>query len=165
VKRINKTDTRSQATAYGWTALLMALPFIGIGTFFALAGFGVIAMPDGANAPEWIIGFVGLSFAFAGLMLLFSAMRGLWNRRRMHEVAEDPGARPWEVDYRWNQREVRDRAGARVFASFVFLVFLGVFLTPFNWWAFQSDQMGAFGGVILKGIVGLFDLMLLVTLP
>ena len=79
MKSINKVDSRLMRTSYGWAALLMSLPFVGMGVFFALAGFGLIPLPGKANAPLWIIGFIGLMFAFAGLLLMFHSLRGLWN--------------------------------------------------------------------------------------
>ena len=49
-RRISKTDTRSEATAYRGAAILIALPFLGIGGTFALSGFGFLPPPSGANA-------------------------------------------------------------------------------------------------------------------
>lgn len=156
VKRISKNDTRSLATAYRWPAVLMSLPFIGLGTFFALGGFGFTPLPGKANAPLWVIGFVGVAFASAGLVLLVHGLRGVINQWRIAERREAGRIQPWFVDHPWDHRGVSDRPFGRMVGSIFFPLSLAVFLTPFNWWAFGSDQ----GGWFVIAIVGIFDLML-----
>ena len=45
MRKISKVDTRSQATAYGGSAVILATPFVLIGAYFALAGFGFLPLP------------------------------------------------------------------------------------------------------------------------
>jgi hypothetical protein len=146
VERIEKTDTLSQRTAYRGGAVVFGVPFLGVGTFFAGAGFGYWPLPGKANAPLWVIGYVGLAFALAGLVMMISGVRGLLAKRR-------GGARLWTED------GMHDRAGGRVLSGFFASVFFAVFLVPFNWWAYLSGQ----GPFMVKGIVGLFDLILLLV--
>ena len=66
-KTIAKVDSRLARSSYGWGALIMGLPFVVVGGYFALAGFGYLPLPGKANAPLWVIGAVGLSFALASI--------------------------------------------------------------------------------------------------
>lgn len=155
MRSISKTDTRSQATAYGKPAVFLSLPFLAMGGYFALAGFGVLPLHGKANAPLWVIGFVGLAFFTAGTTLLFHGSRGLFNRRRMRRAGERHFSEPWFVDHPWDPRGIRDQAGRRVLNGLLGLVLIGVLLVPFNWWAFISDAGGWFIGIL----VGIFDLV------
>ncbi len=157
MKRIHKVDTRSQATAYGWTAVWLALPFVAIGAFTALAGFGFAPLPGKANAPLWVIGCVGLSFAAAGALLLTFGVRGVLNRRRRERRQARGSFEPWFDDHTWDPRGVSDNTIGRLLHGAGMTVFLAVFLVPFNWWAFVSDV----GGLFIMAIVGFFDLVLL----
>lgn len=156
-KRISKRDFVSPRTAYRGGAILMAVPFVAIGTYFGLAGFGFLTMPDGANAPLWVIGYIGLSFALAGLMVGVNGVRGVLNGRRAKALRRLRREK-WFLDYDWEPHGITDRALARVGQSLGALFFLAVFLVPFNWWAWMSGE----GPWMVKGIVGLFDLMLVV---
>ncbi len=157
--RIRKVDTRLQGSAHGVGAMLFGAPFLAIGGYFALAGFGAIPMPPGANAPGWVIGLVGLAFAGAGVVVSGMGLRGALRRARLRLRARDRDEEPWWGDYPWNPRGMRDRPWARASAAGSAFVFLLVFLAPFNWWAFLSGG----GDWLLYGIVGLFDLVALVA--
>lgn len=154
-RKMSKADTRSGRTAYGPAAVLFGLPFLGIGTYFALAGFQFIPLSATANAPLWVIGCVGLAFAAAGLMVMFNGLRGTLNRRRARAVVERSGDL-WFQDHPWDSDGIHDRAERRVIQSFVMAAFLVVFLAPFNWWAFISDD----SMLMIQLVVGLFDLIL-----
>lgn len=69
-------------------------------------------------------------------------------------------AEPWLSDYPWDHRGIRDRAGGRLFGAVTFPIFLVVFLAPFHWWAFVSED----GPLMVKIIVGLFDLVLVLVI-
>jgi len=135
----------------------MALPFVAVGGFFALAGFEFVPLPGKANAPLPVIGFIGLAFFLAGSTLLSHGARGLLNEWR---IRRRPLSEPWLVDYPWNPRGIRDRAGARVLNALLGLLLFTVFLVPFNWWAFISDH----GSWLVTFVVGTFDLILAVIL-
>ena len=113
--RIQKVDKRISRTAVGSSGLVMGVIIALIGGYFALAGFEVIPLNGKANAPLWVIGFVGLAFVGAGLMLGGGGIRGMVNRRlsRRHQ-AKFPN-QPWIHDYPWQAggKPVASRRGAR----------------------------------------------------
>ena len=159
MERIAKIDTRLQRTAYGMLALFMGLPFVAIGGFFALAGFGVLRLPARANAPLWVIGGIGIAFALAGLMLMGHSVRGLWYRRRVRQIRRRHPHQPWLYDYPWEPAGIRDVAGRRWLNALLAVLLLAAFLTPFNWWAFLSRD----GMIVVQIFTGLFDLILLLA--
>ena len=55
MRKIHKVDTRTQATGYGWAAVIMGDIFVMLGGYLALAGFEVLPLPGKANAPLWLI--------------------------------------------------------------------------------------------------------------
>ena len=160
MKRISKSDTRSQATAYRGTAVLMAVPFVLVGAFIALGGFGFVPLPGKANAPLWVIGFAGLAFFLIGSILLIHGVRGVLNQRRMASAGMRRLSEPWHADYPWDPRGIRDRAGGRLVGTVTFPIFLVVFLAPFHWWAFMSEA----GPWMVKIIVVFFDLILVLVI-
>jgi len=113
-RAVSKVDSRIYRTAYGAGALVIGLFAIGLGTFFALAGFGVVDAIRDANAPLWVVGFVGLAFALAGLLLVAHGARGVAARRRAAEILRLHGNRPWFADYPWDAEGIEDRPYARV---------------------------------------------------
>lgn len=127
-------------TAYGWAALWMALPFVAIGGFFALAGFDFLPLPGEAHAPRWVIGAVGVAFASGGLVLLGHALRGLWERRRVARVRRRHPDRPWLLDYPWDSGGIDDWGAAPWLASLSAALVVGALAVPFNWWAFYSGE-------------------------
>ncbi len=79
-ERISKERTWSHVTAYRASAVFMGVPFVLIGTYFALVGFGALPLPSKANAPLWVIGCIGVAFTLAGAMVGASGVRGVLNR-------------------------------------------------------------------------------------
>ena len=154
-RKISKTDTRTGATAHGAGSIVFSLPFLGIGTYFALAGFRFIPLPAQANAPLWVVGCLGLAFAAAGLMVMVNGVRGAINKRRARAVADRHGE-PWFQDHPWERDGINDRAERRVIHGFVMAAFMVVFLGPFNWWAFMSDE----STLMVQLVVGVFDVIL-----
>jgi len=153
VKKIQQRETRSQATAYRWPAVLFSLPFVGIGSWLTLGGFEFVPLGGKAHAPLWVIGCCGLAFLLAGLIVLFRGLLGVWNQRRIARLGERRQSEPWLADYPWDRRGLRDRPGGRVALAFFFFVFMAVFLVPFNWWAWWSGE----GPWMVRIVVGLFD--------
>ncbi|MDA0978606.1 MAG: hypothetical protein O3B72_08615, partial [Proteobacteria bacterium] len=156
---INKVDTRLDRTSYGGTAFLVSLPFIAIGAFFTLAGFlEWEVLKAGANAPLWVIGAVGLIFLLSGLLLFSLAVRGLWSARRQSRLEQRYPGEPWRYDYHWDEFEVRDEAWGRVARGAIGVVVLSVFLVPFVWWAYFSNE----GVLPVRIVTGVFILLWLV---
>ena len=160
MKPINKLHSRLQRTALGWTELWISLPFIGAGSYFALAGLGLLPLPGKANAPLWVIGAVGLVFALGGMMLLVQATAGLWERRRRAGLDGVQRQLPWVADYPWNPAGIGDRAYLRPLRALAGTLMLGLILLPFNWWAFYNEA----GPLAVQIVVGLMDLGFSLTL-
>ncbi|MHC4940547.1 MAG: hypothetical protein ACYTHK_16530 [Planctomycetota bacterium] len=152
-RRISKTDSMTYRTGYRGGAALFSLPFIGSGTYFALVGFEYLPPPSNVNAPSWVVGFVGIAFAMAGVLVLVHALRGMRHHARRKRVIELYPDRPWVSDYPWDQNGIDSRLGARALHSIFGATLFCVFLAPFHWWAWMSDQ----GGLIVKLITGLFE--------
>lgn len=148
------TETRIARTAYGGLAVLVALPFIAVGTYFALAGFGVLTLPGRAHAPLWVIGAVGVAFALAGAVLCGHGLRGLLAARRIRELRRRHADRPWLLDYPWDPSGVTDGGAARWGQALLGVLLVGALLVPMNWWAFFSDD----SHFMVRAVVGFFDL-------
>lgn len=161
-KRIGKIDTRIERTAYGWPAFWMALPFVAIGAWFSLAGFGVLPLPGKANAPAAVIGWIGVAFGMGGLMLLGHALRGILERRRVAALAARSGNRPWMRDYPWNPSGIDDHAAGRWVRALIGTLFLAAFLVPFNWLSYFSGERGS-GIFVFQIVTALFDAVLVLT--
>ena len=158
-RKIEKIDTFSRRVAYGKPALCLSLPFLAVGGYFALAGFGALPLPGKLHAPRAGIGFFGVAFALAGLMLLVASVRGLRLRRRAERMRLLHENEPWVADYDWDPEGASDRALGRWVYPLFGLAFLALFLVPFHWWAFFSRQ----GPWPVKIITGIFDLILVLA--
>lgn len=158
VKEIHKVDVRSSATAYDGTAVLMGLPFLGIGVWLALAGFGQVPLPGKVHGPKALVGIIGLSFVFAGGLLIVLGLRGMRNRRRAADVASRRWE-PWLIDHPWDPRGIRDRVFGRALSGIGGAAFMALFLVPFNWVAFFEGGTRWF----VVAIVSFFDLLLLLV--
>jgi hypothetical protein len=143
-------------TGYRGGAALFSLPFIGAGVYFALVGFEQVPPPPGKiNSPLWVIGYIGIAFAMAGLMVLAHALRGMRHHARRKRVTELFPDRPWVSDYPWDQNGIDSRLGARALHSIFGTTLFCIFLAPFHWWAWMSGH----GGFMVGLITGLFEFL------
>lgn len=156
LKKIYKIDSRLQRTSYGWIAFFMAIPFIGMGSFFALAGFGFIHLPSKSNAPLAVFGAMGIAFAVAGLTLMAYAVIGLSEKKKASLNKRRFADSPWMLDYPWDPSGIDDRPAARWVNSLLGTILFSAFLVPFNWWAFFTRE----GVFMVKLITGFFDIVL-----
>ncbi len=154
--RLSNHDPVGHRTAASGGLVFLALPFLGAGAFFALAGFGFTSLPGEANAPLPVIGCVGLAFFVAGAHVLASGVSGLLHRRRKRRIESMFAGETWLADFPWDPTGIGDGAVSRCVRGWTGVAFLAVFLAPFHWWAWMSGG----GGLFVKGIVGLFELIL-----
>ncbi len=150
---------QARATRAGMPAIvlvLFGLPFVAVGLGAMLAGTGHIplAAPK-MNAPLWILAVFGLVFALAGGVVWNMAWRLHRANRRLRELGE---RNPELADYPWDQCGFTPPRWSRVIKGIGLLIFLALFLSMFNWWAFWSN-----GPWPVKMIVGLFDLFLVLA--
>ena len=154
--RINNPVTMSQRVTGGWGMMLFSLPFMGIGIFFALTGFELVPIElEGANAPLWVIGAVGLAFALAGFVVFINGLRGTLHAARVRDRERLHRGRPWMIDYEWDERGSRESVARKIGGAIVGMMLFGVFLAPFHWWAWMSGQ----GVIFVQIMVAIFELL------
>ena len=159
--RINNPVTMSQRVSGGWGMLVFSLPFPGIGIFFTLTGFELVPIElEGANAPLWVIGAVGLAFALAGLVVFTNAARGIAHAGRVRDRERLHRGRPWMIDYEWDEEGSREAVARKIGGSILGMMLFGVFLAPFNWWAWMSGQEVLF----VQIMISIFDLLFLLVI-
>lgn len=129
---------------------LFGLPFVGLGVGAILVGARLI-LPGALkiNAPYWLLTVFGLVFAAGGGLVWSMGWRLARANRRRRELASRA---PELADYPWNPRGFAPPRWARVSKGIGGLVFLALFLSMFNWWAFWAN-----GPWPVKLIVGVFD--------
>lgn len=139
--------------------MLFGLPFMAAGGFMLAAGLGAIPL-KGGNAPLALLLPMGACFFSAGALVSFQGLRGRAAERKREEgQARDPG-RPWLWDSAWDASGVDDDGVARTGGYFLGGGFMVLFLIPFNWWAWVSDE----SVFMVKAIVSLFDFITLTLL-
>ena len=128
--------------------------FVVMGLFIVLVGSRVIPVdPKKVHAPWWVLTTAGAVFALGGLMVWGMTWKQFTaNRRR--ELARK-NAEPALSDYAWDTRGVEAPRWKRAFTAVGGALFLTLFLSMFNWWAFFAE-----GPWPVKIIVILFDLIL-----
>ncbi len=148
----------SHTTIQGWPSIFFGLPFAGFGLFFLLIAIGWTDTPRSSiHAPLWVIGIIGGVFFAVGFWLALHGTRGLhraWNRNNGQRHLP---TKPWLWDYPWNAKGISDSTVQGMIRGIVAMIFMVIFLAPFNWIAFFSDK----GDFFWKGIVGLFDIIVI----
>jgi hypothetical protein len=136
---------------------LFGVPFTGVGVFVALIGAKVVPVnPSSVHAPYFVLTAFGTVFGIAGLMLWSMAWKQFKSNRRRAQALERHATEPALEDYDWDPRGFRSHCWARVAKAIAWAGFLALFLSMFNWWAWFEK-----GPFMVKGIVSLFDLILL----
>ncbi|PLX95427.1 MAG: hypothetical protein C0621_03670 [Desulfuromonas sp.] len=137
---------------------LFGLPFVAIGSYLTLIGTRNLPVdPHSVHAPYWVLTACGLSFAAGGIMVWGMLLRSWRRQRRSRELADaDPATRVY-LDYPWERRGVRKSPWPPVFKALGGVVFLAIFLSIFNWWAWLSPSRVLF----IQILVSIFDLFLL----
>ena len=136
---------------------LFGLPFIGAGGYFALAGFGYIPLHGKANAPLWVIGCVGLAFLAAGLAVSGAGIAGFFRASRNRDTVRLYPNEPWLLDHAWEREGIRSAGLVGVIGGFAAFGFYCVFLAPFHYWAWISDE----GSLFVRIITSVFELIAL----
>jgi len=149
---------RKRGTKLGmptWGGFLFGGIFVAIGTPIVLMSTKTVHVnPASVHAPYWVLTVAGASFALGGFLVWgmtwkqFAANRSRTEAARRHPDELALADYPWHPDgFTVSEWTVATQAVATAIG-------LSVFLSMFNWWAF-----GAGGPWMVKGIVGLFDII------
>jgi hypothetical protein len=132
-----------------------------VGVAVALIGFGVITVKTkSGNAPPMVLASVGGIFALAGFGLIWSGIKSIFEHKRISAAKALRGNTPWDYDYAWNPSGCLIEKGKQAVGSLWAFLFLGLFMVPFNWWAFYSNK----ANWVVYLVVGIFDLILIAIL-
>ncbi len=153
--RLNK-EPRCSTPMTGRQGLVFGAIFTAVSIPIVLIAWGVIPARVHRGVPMWVVQSIAGCFMAIGLgSLLYGVHRSLRQRRRLAHLAQRPGE-TWYADHDWDPERVRDDNPRRLWKHVVVSVYMAVFLLPFNWWAFLSDQ----GPIFVQIIVGFFDLIM-----
>lgn len=140
----------------GWMLLLFGTPFAGVGVFAVLAGTKTIHVdPSSVHSPYWVLTAFGVCFCGAALMVWSMAWKQIQARRRRAATVAHHVNEPALIDYAWDPRGFEPHRWPKVARALILGMFLTVFLSMFNWWAYFNH-----GPIPVKIIVGIFDAVL-----
>ncbi len=146
----------SRTTIHGWPSFFLGSPFLAVGIVIGCLYFGVIEYsPKSLHAPGWVLGVFGFMFFLAGASFMGHGLVGVWQKARLEDAKRKRTASPWLWDYPWHALGISENKLKEALHSIFLLVVFCVFLAPFNWWAFFSNQSVFF----LKFIVCFFNLI------
>lgn len=149
---------RSSTTVNGIGAILIGFPFAAAGMAVILVAAEVIHLDkDQFNGPRWMAGIAGSVFLIVGLLLILHGIRGVLRAGNVKALANRFLNDPWNADYSWNAMGVNDDQAGRLVKIIGGVIFLGLFLIPFNGWAFASEV----GFSLIQIVVGIFDIILI----
>jgi len=149
-------ERRGSETGFSMVVTCIAgLPFFGIGIFLTLIGLRVVPYAaKNIHAPYWVLTACGLMFGAGGPFLWSLAWKQFQTSRRKARALKNHVNEPALADYPWDPRGYNPHRWTDVAKKFAALGFVGLFLSPFNWWAWLAP-----GPWPLKIVVSLFDLL------
>ncbi len=155
-KELRSHSGISRTTIHGWPSVFFGSPFLAAGIVISCLYLGVIEYSSRSlHAPEWILGVFGFMFFLAGASLMGHGLLGVRQRALLKDAKKNRTSSPWLWDYPWHALGISENKLKEALHSIFLLVVFSVFLAPFNWWAFFSNQ----SEILLKLIVGFFDLV------
>jgi hypothetical protein len=159
-KKLNRPFSRSTAADGGGCLFFFGLIFVAAGLIPILMAVGVLPInPEDKNVPHWVPFSAGGIFVMAGMIVIGNSIRAMARRRQLREREAANPNEPWFWDYGWDQRRTSDDGGRRTRQAWFGAIILGIFLTPFNA-VFMIEKVPFF----VRGIIGFFDLLLLLVL-
>jgi hypothetical protein len=140
-----------------WGGFVLGGLFVAVGTYIILVGTKVLPVnPASVHAPYWVLTVAGVSFALGGFMVWGMTWRQFAANRRRVEAARRYPDEPALADYSWHPEGFEVSEWPGLAKAVAIALALTVFLSMFNWWAFAAN-----GPWMVKGIVGLFDVIAL----
>ena len=138
-----------------WGGFLFGGVFVAVGTWIILVGTKVVAVnPTSVHAPYWVLTVAGASFALGGFIVWSMTWKQFAIDRSRREAARQHPDEPALADYPWHPDGFTVSEWTSATKTIAAAIGLSVFLSMFNWWAF-----GINGPWMIKGIVGLFDII------
>ncbi len=139
--------------------VIFSTVFVGAGTAIALVGAKIIPVnPRTVHAPYAVLMIAGIVFAMAGLTIAGMTVGQFRAERRRRLAAKQYGADRAMLDYPWNHLGFEPSRWKPAMSALLGSIFMTLFLTMFNFWAFFAD-----GPIVVKIVVTLFDLIALYT--
>jgi len=153
-----RTEPRGAQTGMPtWGAIAFGGVFVAVGTGVVLMGSRVIPVdPQSVHAPWWVLTVFGTVFALAGTSVWGRAARQYRAERRRRDAIRRRPDEPALADYAWDPRGFTASRWSRAVRAIALAVFMSLFLSIFNYWAFARN-----GPWMVKFVTILFDLMLL----
>jgi len=140
-----------------WGGFVFGSLFVAVGSFIILAGTKVLKVnPTSVHAPYWVLTVAGASFALGGFMVWGMTWRQFEANRRRVVAARQYPDEPALADYSWHPEGFEVSEWPALAKAVAGAMAVTVFLSMFNWWAFAAN-----GPWMVKGIVGLFDVLAL----
>jgi hypothetical protein len=155
-----RTEPRGTQTGFSvWGALLFGFIFVAVGSLIVLVGRRIIPVdPSGVHAPWWVLTVAGVSFAGGGLAVWGMAARQFRAEQHRRTAQKRFAGSAAMADHAWDPRGERSHQRARAAKAVAGALFMTIFLSMFNWWAWGGE-----GVLMVKIVVSIFDLVLILV--
>lgn len=144
----------------GFGGFLLGLVLATVGTIVILVGLEDGLLPTSeANSKYWPATLTGMCFVAGGIFIWAVWLKErLLVKRRQASVAQHPQSEVF-ADYPWDPNGITKSPWVAVRKSFVMTLLFGIFLVPFNWFAWTSSEVRDL--IVAQIAISLFDLALL----
>jgi hypothetical protein len=156
-KELTAHVPRSGTTMHTGCATVLGLPVLVAGIFILLVAAGRVTGVRTYDTPPALIAILGGLFTAGGFSGVASGIRGMIRAARVRRGERERPKEPWCWEHPWRPEGATTGGVDEQLNGLIGLMFLAMFLVPFNWFAFSS------GGLPSILIVGLFDFILLVV--
>lgn len=141
----------SYTTMRGWSVVGFGIAMLGVCVFCVLIWQGIVT--GQSNAPLWVIGMVGVTFGFAGLLLIIYGLGDLRSDARKRLAGQTHPSEPWRGDYDWSNamalHGMRSRDSRRWWLHVLGLAILLAMASISNWIAIDEWGSGVDGWFLL----------------
>jgi hypothetical protein len=131
---------QSAAPIDGWKSVFFGMPFLFVGVGIVFASLNLISARK--NAPNWLIGIIGVFFFTAGAFLIVHGLRGAARKAAHQREADEHPDQPWLADYHWHRQGMAFSAFQAMLARFVAALIWSAFLIPFLWVGLHQPGIG-----------------------
>ncbi|UCD30052.1 MAG: hypothetical protein JSV03_06135 [Planctomycetota bacterium] len=154
-KELKRHQSRSETRTFGWPEIIVfGIPFAAFGLSVILVGLKTTPTElECGSSPNWMIYWFGIFFLFTGIFIIILGIKGIRRNSRKKRLLAHFPHEPWLADNPWDFHGIKDDNISTTLRAFSKVVFLTLFLIPFNWWAFFSS----FSGIIITLITVVFD--------